>query len=107
LLDNAFKFSVENGNIHLRSVSENGNTVLFIEDDGNGIQPELREKVFERFYQISHGDSRENEGLGAGLSIARAVFATFGGSVEIVDSERGCIVKAVVPKVASGEIVYG
>jgi signal transduction histidine kinase len=107
LLDNAFKFSAENGNVRFGAIVENENTTFFIQDDGKGIPVELREKVFERFYQISRGDSRESDGLGVGLPIARAVFATFGGSVEIMDVGTGCTIKAVVPKGSSGEIVYG
>jgi signal transduction histidine kinase len=107
LLDNAFKFSAENGNVRFGAIVENENATFFIQDDGKGIPVELREKVFERFYQISRGDSRESDGLGVGLPIARAVFATFGGSVEIMDVGTGCTIKAVVPKGSSGEIVYG
>ncbi|MBL8079562.1 MAG: hybrid sensor histidine kinase/response regulator [Anaerolineales bacterium] len=107
LLDNAFKFNEENGSVHFRSTIENGDVTLFIQDNGKGIPPELREKVFERFYQISQGDNRDNDGMGVGLPIARAVFATFGGSVEILESQKGCTVKAVIPKALPGDLVYG
>ena len=78
-----------------------------MQDEGPGIPPDLREKVFERFYQISQGDSREHEGLGVGLTIARAVFRNLGGKVEILDSPKGCRVRAYLPERSLGDIVYG
>jgi signal transduction histidine kinase len=78
-----------------------------IEDEGPGIPAELHEKVFERYYQISQGDNREQEGLGAGLFIARAVFSSLGGSVTILDSATGCHIQAVLPNLRPEDISYG
>ena len=65
LADNAFKFSPEHGKVNLIVRSgENGGALITIQDEGKGIPVELREKVFERFYQISQGDGREFQGLG-------------------------------------------
>jgi len=62
LVDNAFKFTPEHGKVHLRiSPKDNESVVLDVWDDGPGIPSHLREKVFERFYQISQGDTREFE----------------------------------------------
>jgi two-component system sensor histidine kinase TctE len=77
-----------------------------VQDEGPGIPPELREKVFERFYQISQGDCRAHEGLGLGLTIARAVFESLGGSVSILDSPGGCRVQAVLPDRRPEDILY-
>ncbi|HMB23141.1 MAG TPA: ATP-binding protein, partial [Anaerolineales bacterium] len=65
------------------------------------------EKVFERHYQLSEGDSREYDGLGVGLFIARAVFSSLGGSVAVLDSSRGCRVQATLPNVRPEDILYG
>ncbi|MGZ9166752.1 MAG: ATP-binding protein, partial [Anaerolineales bacterium] len=67
----------------------------------------LREKVFERYYQISQGDTREYDGLGVGLFIARAVFSSLGGNVTILDSSNGCRVQALLPKVRPEDVLYG
>jgi DNA-binding response OmpR family regulator len=108
LMDNAFKFSSEKGRILLKvQPGLNGGVNVLVEDEGPGISPELREKVFERFYQISQGDRREHEGLGVGLSIARAVFRSLNGNVEILDSSNGCHVKAFLPDHQPEDIVYG
>lgn len=108
LMDNAFKFSPEKGQVNL-SVKPglNGGVNIVIQDEGPGILPELSEKVFERFYQASQGDSREFEGLGVGLTIARAVFQSLNGDVQILDSSKGCRVQAFLPDHQPEDIVYG
>ncbi|HKI54567.1 MAG TPA: ATP-binding protein, partial [Anaerolineales bacterium] len=55
-------------------------------------------KIFERYYQIDQGDSRNYEGLGVGLSIARAIFENLGASLNILDSKIGCRIQALIPK---------
>jgi signal transduction histidine kinase len=94
LADNAFKFTPDNGNVLFRVTPDgNGGAEIQVRDDGPGIPAELREKVFERFYQISQGDNRTYEGLGIGLTIVQAVFGSVGGTVEIVDIPSGCLAR--------------
>jgi signal transduction histidine kinase len=107
-MDNAIKFSFEKGRVCLtvRPASAGGVTIL-VQDDGRGIPSQMREKVFERFYQASQGDRREYEGLGVGLTIARAVFRSLNGDVQILDSSMGCLVRASIPDHGPQDIVYG
>lgn len=98
LVDNAFKFSPDKGKVILTLKDHGDEFTIMVQDEGPGVPPELREKVFERFYQASNGDSRKYEGLGVGLTIARAIVESNGGTVEILDSPRGCHVRAVFPK---------
>jgi len=108
LLDNAFKFSFEKGQVRLTvQPGPNGGVSILIQDDGPGIPLELREKVFEQFYQASQGDRREYEGLGVGLTIARAIFRSLNGDVQILDSPQGCWVRAFIPDHGPEDIVYG
>ena len=108
LVDNAFKFSPQQGKVYLRvSPEDNGGVVLDVFDVGPGIPSHLREKVFERFYQISQGDAREFEGMGVGLTIARAVFRSLKGDVRILDTSKGCHVQAVLPNLQPGDVYYG
>jgi signal transduction histidine kinase len=97
LVDNACKFSPDNGTVTLGIKKTPEGVLVTVKDEGPGIPPELWEKVFERFYQISSGDTRKYEGLGVGLTIARAVFESLSGSVQIVDSPQGCCVEALLP----------
>jgi signal transduction histidine kinase len=108
LADNAFKFSPDGGTVKLTvKPSENGGALITVRDNGLGIPTDLREKVFERFFQASQGDGREFQGLGVGLTIARAVFSGLGGEVRILDSESGCYVLASLPDLRAEDIAYG
>ncbi|HET9914150.1 MAG TPA: hybrid sensor histidine kinase/response regulator [Anaerolineales bacterium] len=108
LLDNAFKFSPDSGRVKLTlETGTGGGAVILVEDQGPGIPVDLREKVFERYYQISQGDSREHDGLGVGLFIARAVFLNLGGSVTFLNGSNGCRVQAVLPDIRPEDVLYG
>ena len=85
----------------------NGGVSIDVEDDGPGIPLDLHEKVFERFYQISQGDTRENDGMGVGLTIARAVFRGLDGDVRLLEVSEGCHVQAVLPDHRPEDIIYG
>lgn len=108
LLDNALKFSPEKGHVSLsiRPAAEGG-TEIVVQDEGPGIPAELREKVFERFYQVSQGDRREYEGLGVGLSVARSILRKLKGEVEILESPSGLRVRAFLPDRGPEDVVYG
>lgn len=108
LVDNAFKFSPPEGTVIMKIDSGgNGGATIQVEDQGMGIPLSLREKVFERYYQFSQGSTRGYQGLGLGLTIARAVFCALGGGVTILDSAHGCSVRAVLPDLSAGDISYG
>ena len=108
LVDNAFKFSPDRGTVKFSLESDaDGGAIIGVENEGVAIPQDLREKVFERYYQVSQGDNREYDGLGVGLFIARAVFSTMGGSVAISDTTNGCRVQAVLPNVRPEDISYG
>ena len=98
LIDNACKFSPEKGVVTV-DVKPNGvgGCILSVTDQGPGISPPLREKVFERYFQLSQGDSRLFRGLGLGLTIARAIARSLGGDVVILDSEDGCCIQMTIP----------
>lgn len=108
LLDNAFKFTPENGRILLHlDIAAHGGAVITVENEGSSIPYDLWESVFQKFYQVSQGDNREHEGLGVGLFIAREVFRSLGGDVEILDFPHGCCVQALLPDLKADDVTYG
>jgi two-component system phosphate regulon sensor histidine kinase PhoR len=108
LMDNAFRFSEEDGRVELIvSPGENGGATIKVLDEGPGIPVELREKVFESFYQVSQGDERQHEGLGVGLTVARAVFSSLGGEVKVIDTQKGCCIQASLPDLRPGDMAFG
>jgi signal transduction histidine kinase len=101
LVDNACKFSPAGGHITVDlQPNGDGGCVLTVIDEGPGIPPEHRQRVFERYYQVSRGDGRHYEGLGVGLTIARAVARSLGGDVEILGPPsrlaQGCAVRMTI-----------
>lgn len=88
LVDNAFKYSGDNGRVILRLRKPGGMAVIEVEDDGTGIPAEEQQRIFERFYRVDRGRSRELGGTGLGLSIVKHIAQSHGGSVS-VDSTVG------------------
>ncbi len=60
-----------------------------VDDDGPGIAPADRERVFDRWLRLDDGRARDDGGAGLGLSIARAVARSHGGDVTLTDSPLG------------------
>lgn len=97
LVDNACKFSPSGGWVGVQISSGDLQTVITVSDEGPGIPPAVRKKVFERFYQVDQGTTRAYNGLGVGLTVARAVARATGGDVTILNTDVGCVVQMAVP----------
>jgi two-component system, OmpR family, phosphate regulon sensor histidine kinase PhoR len=98
LLDNAVKFSRENGQIDLRATSLGSDMVLSVADSGLGIGKEHLPRIFERFYRADKARSRELGGTGLGLAIVKHIAQLHGGRVE-AESElgRGTTIRVMLP----------
>jgi len=98
LLDNAMKFSPDNGQIRLRGARRGSNVVLSVADNGIGISKEHLSRIFERFYRADKARSRELGGTGLGLAIVKHIAQLHGGRVE-AESElgRGTTILVVLP----------
>lgn len=82
LVDNAIKYGRSDGNVTVgASAGDGGQVEIFVQDDGPGIPPEALERVFERFYRVDKGRSREQGGTGLGLSIVKHIVQNHGGRV--------------------------
>jgi two-component system phosphate regulon sensor histidine kinase PhoR len=81
LLDNAVKYTPPGGHIRLAARREAGAVRAEVTDDGPGIEPRHQERVFERFYRVDPGRSREMGGTGLGLSIVKHLVESMGGAV--------------------------
>jgi two-component system sensor histidine kinase SenX3 len=87
LLENAVTFSYENGTIEVTGSQLDGEVHLSVADSGVGIPARDLERIFERFYRVDHGRSRETGGTGLGLSIVRHVASNHQGRVEVASRE--------------------
>ncbi|HEV3366521.1 MAG TPA: ATP-binding protein [Acidimicrobiales bacterium] len=88
LLENAVTFSYEDAVVRVAGSQSNGEIKLAVTDTGVGIPTRDLERIFERFYRVDHGRSRDSGGTGLGLSIVRHVASNHQGRVE-VDSREG------------------
>jgi len=99
LVDNAIKYSPEQTTITVKLFREaDGSTVVEVGDNGSGIPDAEKEKVFDRFYRLDNGRSREKGGTGLGLSITKAAVEAHGGLVTILDNPvGGALFRVVFP----------
>ena len=82
LVDNAIKYGRAEGHVTVAArPGESGKIEVSVEDDGPGLPAEALERVFERFYRVDKGRSREQGGTGLGLSIVKHIVQGHGGRV--------------------------
>ena len=98
LLDNALKYSRENGEIRLRAAQRGPEIVLSVTDNGIGISKGDLPRIFERFYRADKARSRELGGTGLGLAIVKHIAQLHGGRVE-AESElgKGTTIRVILP----------
>jgi two-component system, OmpR family, phosphate regulon sensor histidine kinase PhoR len=98
LLENAVKYSRENGEIRLQAAQRGSEIVISVSDNGIGISRDDLPRIFERFYRADKARSREFGGTGLGLSIVKHIAQLHGGRVE-AESEpgRGTTIRVLLP----------
>ena len=96
LADNAVRYAPPGSRVELRLQREGDAVVLTVDDNGPGIPPADRERVFDRFYRRNAGDE---PGSGLGLAIVRSVAQRHGATVALADSPLGGL--RVVVRLAS------
>lgn len=87
LLNNAFKFTNQ-GRVVVRYQKIDDFAVFHVEDTGHGISQRLHEKIFDPFSKFENEEDKLYEGIGLGLTIAKALVELLGGTIE-VNSEIG------------------
>lgn len=84
LVDNAVKFTGEGGKVWIRAKKGDDSFFLMeVEDNGPGIPPEDRERIFERFYRVDKARSRDSGGAGLGLAIVKHLVELHGGQIRV------------------------
>ncbi|MEO9140161.1 MAG: ATP-binding protein [Jatrophihabitans sp.] len=99
LVNNAVRYAESGVAVSLETGKRSGQSVavLTVIDDGPGIAPDERERVFDRFYRIQESRSRESGGTGLGLPIVRDIVRNHGGRVRLTDRTDGAAgLRAVV-----------
>ena len=93
LIDNALNYSLEGGAVDVRVDMRQGEARLVVADNGPGIDPTERERVFDRFYR---GSAATRPGSGLGLAIVRNIAQQHGATVELLPRENGSGLVALV-----------
>ncbi len=82
LITNAFKFTPDGGKIQVH-ITDQGHTVkVAVTDNGRGIAPEYKDKLFSNFFQVNDYGS-QNKGFGIGLALSNKIAQLHGGSIEV------------------------
>ncbi|HEV2673845.1 MAG TPA: ATP-binding protein [Aliidongia sp.] len=101
LVENALKYTPTGGTVRISVTTDGTMARLAVADDGPGIPPDERERVFDRFYRLEA--SRTTEGNGLGLSLARAVVRLHGGTITLGGNGPGLVATVSLPLAATAE----
>jgi two-component system OmpR family sensor kinase len=106
LLDNAVKFTEDGGKVLVRLTSENEQAVLRVEDTGVGIPAEAIPRVFERFFRAEPSRSKNVEGVGLGLALAKWIVEQHHGKIEVQSQPgQGSCFTVRLPKATTDAVI--
>lgn len=101
LLDNAFKYTPSPGSVTMALEVRNDAAVITVQDSGVGIAPQHHDRIFERFYRVDKARSREQGGVGLGLSIAQWIVSQHRGTISVESQPgEGATFRVVLPLIA-------
>jgi two-component system OmpR family sensor kinase len=91
LIGNALRFTSSDSPIELAVSVDEANRLATVDviDHGEGIPPQIREKIFQRFWRADSSRTRETGGSGLGLAIVSSIVAAHGGTVRALETEGG------------------
>jgi two-component system phosphate regulon sensor histidine kinase PhoR len=88
LVENAIKYTAH-GNVTMRAEREHATCTIAVIDTGPGIERHHLPRIFERFYRVDPGRSREAGGTGLGLAIVKHLVMAMGGEVDVESGSAG------------------
>lgn len=98
LVDNAIKYTPENGNVNVKIFADKDDAVIKVSDTGMGIPKEDQARIFERFYRVDKARSREIGGTGLGLAITKHIAMNLGGTISVESElEKGSTFTVRIP----------
>jgi signal transduction histidine kinase len=101
LLDNAIKYNVVRGHVWIKATLQDQSVAISVRDDGCGILPEDRTRIWDRLHRSDQ--ARSQPGLGLGLSLVRAIVRAHNGHVEVQSAPgRGAIFTVSLPAHVTG-----
>jgi heavy metal sensor kinase len=99
LIDNALTHTPAGGVVTVGCGMDTSHIRLWVSDTGEGIAPEHQDRVFDRFYRVDVGRTREQGGVGLGLAICRAIVEALGGRISLASvPDHGTRIDLLLPK---------
>jgi len=89
VLDNAIRYSPPSSTIVIHVGAETGQAAVTVTDEGPGIAPEYRDRIFDRFFRLDEARSRDSGGTGLGLAIAKWAVEIHGGRLSVAAGVHG------------------
>mgnify|MGYP000549765487 CR=1 FL=1 len=98
LTENSIRYNRPNGTVRIMITDEKNRLVIRVTDTGCGIPEKYRESIFQPFFRVDKSRSRENGGVGLGLSLVWEIVALHGGEIRVEESsERGTTIAVKLP----------
>ncbi len=99
LVDNAVKYTPKNAEIVIKAEALGDKVILSVRDNGTGLTPEQKEKVFDMYYTVNRGIGDARRGMGLGLPLCQAIVKAHGSRLEVCDNTpKGTVFKFALPK---------
>lgn len=89
LVENAIKYNNPGGQVIVTALQQGEHKKIMVEDTGNGIPKDLRERIFEPFFRIDKSRSRALGGVGLGLALVREIVRVHDGNITVRDNDAG------------------
>ena len=86
LVENAIKYNISGGTVTVTATQRDKHIYLAVEDTGNGIPEELKERIFEPFFRLDKSRSRALGGVGLGLALVHEIVRVHDGSIFVKDN---------------------
>ena len=104
LTENAIRYNRPDGTVRIAVTEEENRLVIRVADTGCGIPEQYRESIFQPFFRVDKSRSRENGGVGLGLSLVWEIAALHGGNVRVEESsEKGTTIAVGLPLDSSAD----
>lgn len=104
LTENAIRYNRPNESVKASVSEQDGQIIIRVRDNGNGIPEQYRESIFQPFFRVDKSRSREYGGVGLGLSLVREIALLHGGRVLAEEStENGTVMLVILPKSKTSE----
>ena len=98
LTENSIRYNRPNGTVRIAITDEKNRLAIRVADTGCGIPEKYRESIFQPFFRVDKSRSRENGGVGLGLSLVWEIVALHGGEIRVEESsEKGTTIAVKFP----------